>query len=52
MIESRRKIPVKRFRLNDKITAIASARPDPLVRGIVKILEEFECSEVIGSRYV
>jgi hypothetical protein len=52
MIESRRKIPVKRFWLNDKITAIASASPDPLVREVLKILEAFECSDLIGSRYV
>jgi hypothetical protein len=52
MNESRRKTPVKRFRINDKISAVASASPDPLVRQVRNNLEAFECSEVIGSRYV
>ncbi len=52
MIGSRRKTPVKRFRLNNKISSIASASPDPIVREAIKILEAFECSQVIGSRYV
>lgn len=52
MIESRRKTPVKRFRLNDKISSIASAHPDPIVREVLKVLEAFESSEVIGSKYV
>jgi hypothetical protein len=52
MIEPGRKTPVKRFRLNDKISATANANRDPIVREVRKVLEAFERSEVTGSRYV
>jgi hypothetical protein len=52
MMPATHKTPVKRFRLNDKMSSIVVASPDPIVRDVCKVLEAFEYSEVIGSRYV
>ena len=48
----RRKPPIKRFQLNDKMSSIVSASPDPIVRDLLKVLEAFEYAEAIGSRFV
>jgi hypothetical protein len=52
MMPPRRKPHIKRFQLNDKMSSIVSASPDPIVRDLLKVLEAFEYAEAIGSRFV
>lgn len=51
MPSSSRKQPTKRFRLSAKMRSIADASADPVIQSTHKALEEFEYSEVVGTRY-